>query len=419
MENLFEKIGKKLKATVKEIYLILKQSHKEFNHDKCYRLTSTLAVYSVMSIVPILAMIFALAKGFGFEKLLQEQLLNQIPQNEQFLSRLFTFSKELLQNTQGSLMAGVGVIILFWSASRLFWHLESIFDTIWHVKSTRSYSARFINYTFMIFLLPTLIIVSSSLMVFISSYIVRLKIHLPFLQNIGFFASLPIILVPYVVIWLIFLVLFLLLPNVKVSIKSVLFAAILSGTMFQLLQWVYLKFQFTLSFYNPIYGSFAAIPLFVIWLRLSWSILLFGAEFAATHQFFNIAYPTIPLLSLNFYQTKVLSLKVLSIIVKRFSRGEEFLSTQDISAKLGLQEVFVRDILANMVKAGLLTKTKGDVDGFVPAMGIDLITLGSAIDKLEKVGSSSKFPAHLATEIESFGQMIEKSKRKKLLKDIY
>ena len=74
MENLFEKIGKKLKATVKEIYLILKQSHKEFNHDKCYGLTSTLAVYSVMSIVPILAMIFALAKGFGFEKLLQEQL---------------------------------------------------------------------------------------------------------------------------------------------------------------------------------------------------------------------------------------------------------------------------------------------------------------------------------------------------------
>lgn len=380
-------IGKTTKNRIINFVKKISLAYQEFNFDKCHQLSSTLTVYSIMSVIPILAMIFGVAKGFGFEKKLQEQIINQLPQTEELSSRLINFATNLLDETQGSLITSVGIIILFWSASRLFWHLEHIFDKIWHIKSKRTIGTKFINYFFILFLFPSFILLSNSVMFMISSYLVKLRLQLPFFQNIGFFAKLPFMIIPYVIIWLIFTVLFIFLPNRRISIRSAAIAGIFSGTLFQIVQFLYLKLQLNLSIYNPIYGSFAAIPLLIAWLIFSWSIILFGAELAFVNQFYNPCLKWTNRKNLNFYQKKCLSLKILCLIGNQFTKGGRILTSKDIANTLKLQEITVIDLLNNLVEISLVAKASGRNSGYIPAMGIELFTVGNIVKMLENSNS--------------------------------
>jgi membrane protein len=196
-------------------------------------------------------------------------------------------------------------------------------------------------------------------------------------------------LLPYGVIWVLFTFIYVFMPNIRVTLRAGLLGGIVAGTAFKLLQWAYIYFQVGVSRYNAIYGSFAALPLFLIWLELSWLIVLFGAELSFAHQ--NVDEYELAPDSRNISDSlkKALSLSVLHLMVKTFQRGDRPLTDHQISTSLDIPIRLVRPILNALSAAGLINRTNGEAGNtaaWQPARDISAITVASALEALDKSG---------------------------------
>jgi membrane protein len=368
------------------------QSVHQFYHDQCPFKASALTYYSLLSIVPVLAVIFGAAKGFGLEQLIQAQIL-QLAQNAKWQSevvdRIIAFSHSLLENARGGVIAGVGFLIAFWTVVSIMGEIENSLNQIWDVRISRSLKRRFSDYISVIVLAPFLQIISSSGAVLLAG---RVKLILErnvfpgaFNPAVGFVLNF----VPYVSIWILLSMLYIVMPNTKVPVKSGLLAGIITGTIFQLLQWVYIYFQIGVSSYGAIYGSFAALPLFLVWLQLSWMIVLLGAEIAVAHandETFGY-HPDFSRVSL--WSRKLLLLRLFHLIVKRFCRGEDPLTAPEISNVLEIPLRLVRQLLRDLGTAGMVVETvreKTSELGFQPARSIEEATLKDVLDAYERHG---------------------------------
>ncbi|MDD5255900.1 MAG: YihY/virulence factor BrkB family protein, partial [Candidatus Omnitrophica bacterium] len=257
---------------------IILLSLRRFNEDKCSLSASALTFYSLLSIVPVLAMIFGIAKGFGLDAMLEKQLLEKIPAQDEIITNIMNFSHSLLENTKGGLIAGVGVALLFWTVIKVLGDVERSFNDIWGIKNMRSLMRRFADYLSVMLICPVLLILASSATVFINT---QAKMLTQKISVLGAFAPTVYFLLdllPYTVMWAVFTFLYIFIPNTKVNFKSGILAGIVAGTIYQVMQWVYVHFQIGVANYNAIYGSFAALPLFLVWLQLSWRVVLLGAE---------------------------------------------------------------------------------------------------------------------------------------------
>ncbi|MDY6973367.1 MAG: YihY/virulence factor BrkB family protein, partial [Thermodesulfobacteriota bacterium] len=249
-----------------------------FYEDKCLLSASSLTFYSLLSIVPVLAMAFGIAKGFGFETLLEKELIEKLPGQETILLKVVDFSKRLLENTQGGMIAGIGVIVLLWTVIKLLGHIESSFNEIWGVRRSRPFVRKMSDYLSVMLIGPIFVVVSSSATLFITTQINRIAENTALLSMLNPLIVLMLKMLPYCLIGILLTIIYILMPNTRVKVKSGLVAGIIAGAVFVSVQWGYINFQIVIAKYNAIYGSFAAIPLFLIWLQLSWLIVLFGAE---------------------------------------------------------------------------------------------------------------------------------------------
>ena len=238
--------------------------------------SAALTFYTLMSLVPIAALVFSVMKGFGFEARLNEYLHEQFPQYRVLIDQVLTFANAMIQRTKGGVIASVGVVVLFWSVIKVFNYVESSFNSIWEVRRSRSLTRKFSDYTTVIVIAPILWVISSSIGIQIQQHLLH-------------YTSTPIVNVllgtlSTLVIWTMFTFVYLVMPNTKVKLRSALTAGIIAGTIFVLFQLAYVFIQSRLTNYNAIYGSFAAVPLFLIWLQTSWQIVLFGAELSFAYQ---------------------------------------------------------------------------------------------------------------------------------------
>lgn len=269
-------------ANIKKWFLgfteALKAAYLDFFKDDCYTKASALSFYTLLAIIPVLAVAFGVAKGFGFEKNLEAQLLENFYQQPQLVQKMIEFAHSALENARGGLIAGIGVIFLFWTAFGLLGNFEYMLNTIWKISEMRPWSRRIPDYITLLFLSPIFLIVTGSLTLFIITTIVEYS------RDTGYYnAARPFIYLFYYLLlfslsWILFSFIYYFMPNRKVPLNASIFAGILAGTLFQIIQWGYIHFQIYVTSYNAIYGSFAAIPLFLIWLQLSWLITLIGAE---------------------------------------------------------------------------------------------------------------------------------------------
>jgi len=260
---------------IKQLRVIL-LALRGFNEDKCQLRASALTYYSLLSIVPVLAMGFGIAKGFGFDKLLEAQLLGSFAGQEAIIEQVIGFARSLLDNTRGGVVAGAGVAILFWTVIKVLGNIERSFNDIWGIKQARKFGRKFSDYLSVMLICPILIIVSSSITVFITTQVQLITEKMLLLGAISPLISFILKLLPYSMIWILFTFIYIFMPNTKVSFKSGLLAGILAGSIYEIIQWVYITFQVGVVKYNAIYGSFAALPMFLVWLQLSWLIVLFG-----------------------------------------------------------------------------------------------------------------------------------------------
>ncbi|MBW2136959.1 MAG: YihY family inner membrane protein [Deltaproteobacteria bacterium] len=395
--------------------------------DKCMLRASALTFYSLLSIVPVVAMVFGIAKGFGFEKTLEDLLYKNFVGQEQIIARVVDFAQATLENVKGGLVAGIGLFVLFYTIIKILSHIENAFNDIWGVRRSRSFGRKITDYLSLTMITPILFIMSSALTVIISSS-ARLVIEkIPILGAISPAIFLPMKLLSYCALWVLFTFLYIFLPNARINFKSGALGGIIAGTMYQLFQWIYIHFQIGVAKYNAIYGSFAALPLFFIWLQLSWIIVLFGAELAFAHQ--NVDTYEFEQDCLNISQSfkRLLSLMIVHLLVKQFHRGGRAWDETQISHELDIPIRLVRQIMYDLVTAGVVAEIKveeGRNIAYQPARDPEKMTIKSVMDALEGHGSDnipvvrSKELEGIEESLKTFSDILEASPANVPLKNI-
>lgn len=416
--------GKSFFLKIVRVFIL---SVRGFDEDKCQLRASALTFYSLISIVPVAAMAFGIAKGFGFEKVLEEQLQSKLAGHEEIANKVIQFSHSLLANTQGGLIAGAGLIVLFWAVIKVLGHIEYSFNDIWGIKEKRSFGRMFGDYLSLMLVCPVIFLLSSGVTVFVTTQVNLIMEKFSVLGGFSPFVFFLLKLMPYTLMWALFTFLYVFMPNTKVKPSSGLYGGMIAGTAFQLVQWVYITFQIGFAKYNAIYGSFAALPLFLAWLQLSWLIVLYGAEFSFAHQNED-TYEFEPDAFQASHRVKtLLALHITRHLVKNFLLGNQPARPRDISNQLEIPIRFVNDILFNLVKCGILLKAnvEGNKErGYQPARDINILSIHFVIEALEKSGLNDMNFIHapemslLSSCVQTFGDTIEKMPENKLLKDL-
>ena len=196
---------------------------------------------------------------------------------------IVSFVNSYLIHTRSGIFLGVGLIFLLYTVLMLVNNIEETFNQIWQVNNSRPIIRSFVNYLAMFFLLPIIIVISTGFSIFMETVADKMDdfvILEPIVHKLFSFF-------PYMLMSLIFIVIYVYLPNTKVRFSCAIVPGILAGIAMHLLQIAYINSQVWVTGYNAIYGSFAALPLFMLWLQISWAICLFGAQLTYTNQNLN------------------------------------------------------------------------------------------------------------------------------------
>lgn len=416
----------KPKAFFVRLLRVLLLTIKGYIRDNCALHASALTFYSLLSVVPVAAMAFGIAKGFGLENRLESQLYLRFSGQEEALSKIIDFARSLLANTQGGLIAGIGVAVLFWSAIKVLNHIEGTLNSIWKV-SARSFLRKFTDYLTILIISPLLVVVSSSVNLYITTQVKAIAGKVELLDMASPLILPALKLLPFGLVWLLFVVIYLVMPNTQVRFVSALLAGVVAGTIYQLTQGAYINAQVLVSKYNAIYGSFAALPLFLIWLQISWMIVLLGAEIAFAHQYVNRHMMMADFQKSNVYSRRRYAILILRLIVQRFKDGLTPYTTNRISEALKLPHALVDHLAGHLHDSGIISavQTKSD-DGltFQPAKDIHTITIASVLDALDKRGQED-LPGNMDDDFENLSKVVDdvrsemtRSSANQLIKDI-
>jgi len=363
-----------------------------YQEDSCKFRASALTFFSLLSIVPVIAMMFGIAKGFGLQKRVETEILQRFKGQEEVAEKIVTFANSLLENTKGGLITGIGVLILIWSVMKVLGNIEHSFNEIWGITKPRSIGRKLSDYLSLILICPVLMVVAGSTTVAVSSHASLLLERITFLKSLGPVLLLPLKLLPYCTLWITFTFIFIFMPNTKVKLISGLVAGIVSGTLFQFVQWAYINLQIGVAKYSAVYGSFAALPLFLIWLQISWLILLFGAEIAFAVQNVHTYEYEPDCLSVSHSHKMLLSLLITQQIVKKFCEGESAWDAPEISRALEIPIRLVRQILHELVESNILSEIRKPEDDkevlYQPARDVETLTIKRVVDALDNRGNS-------------------------------
>ncbi|WP_446812042.1 YihY/virulence factor BrkB family protein [Methylomonas sp. 2BW1-5-20] len=414
-------VQEKLIKSLKVIILSL----QGFGRDLCLLRASALTLYSILSIVPVIAMLFGIAKGFGYEKILEQQLLEQAPNQDSLVLQLIGFAQNLLDSTKGEVVAGIGLVVLFWTVITLIGNIEESFNYIWKIAKGRPLGRKFSDYLSLMLLAPVLLIAASSITVFVGTQVTWL-IGVMRLPEFGTWLVINALsLLPLLLMIGLFAFIFIFMPNHKINYRAGLIAGAVTGLIYHLLQWIYLSLQIGVSSYNAIYGSFAALPLFVVWLQSCWIVVLFGCEMAFFIQNYQTYRNNNRFSNLSFALKKFIALQVMHLIVKNFSQLNVPLCAAEIAGRLVAPIEIVQAILSKLISAHLIAELKGPDESeeiYLPAVDINILSIYFVINALEQCGQNylpdSQQVPRISDALESFAGVIQSSAYNCLLKDI-
>ena len=370
----------------------LNLSVRSFMNGEIQLRAGSLTYQTLLAIVPALALVFAIGRGFGFQNLLKTQLFEHFPAQQKVLGTVFKFVDSYLAQSSEGIFVGVGILFLLWTLFSLLSSVEDVFNTVWGIKQPRSIWRKITDSSTILLILPILMICSSGVMMFMSSSLTTLLptgVFSPVIKLIADFLSL-------VMIWLFFAGSYMLIPNVRVKFKNAMIAGIMAGTAFSILQWLFVSGQIYVTRYNAIYGSFSFLPLLLIWLQLVWTITLAGAvvcfssqnifEFSFTNEISRIT---------NNYKWR-LTLAVMTIAVDRYVKQLPPLSPHQISVTYNLPITLVTDASHRLVSCGLLNRIVPEEHGaepkLAPALEPDKISIGLVAERLGSEGSENFIP---------------------------
>jgi len=348
---------------------------------------AALTYSTLLAIVPILAVVFAIARGFGYNKFIEVWFRDALSTQPQAADIIIGFVNSYLVHTQSGIFLGIGLLFMLYTVLMLVSNIEDTFNEIWQVKKPRSIFRTFTDYLAMFFIFPILIVLTSGISIFLAA----MADKIPDFLMLGSAVRTLIDLIPYVLMSGMFIALYIFMPNTRVRPICAVVPGILAGIAMQGLQFVYIHSQIFLSSYNAIYGSFAALPLFMLWMQISWTICLFGAELCYTNQNLDYYDYDAQTSEISHRYRIMLYALLMSRICRRFAEGRRPYTVMELRNETNIPIRFINDLLYELIDARLLieitTDEKGDTSQFMPAEDIKNLSLGTMIDRLESHGT--------------------------------
>ncbi len=385
---------------------------------------AALTYSTMLAIVPIMAVVFAIARGFGYNRYIEIWFRSALQSQPQAADVIVGFVNSYLVHTKSGIFLGIGLAFMLYTVLMLVRNVEAVFNGIWQVKKPRSIFRTFTDYLAMIFLCPIIIVLTSG----ISLVAATAADGTADLIVVGTVAGLAIDLLPYIVMSALFTGLYIFMPNTHVKPRSAIIPGILAGVAMQWLQLFYIHSQIWVSSYNAIYGSFAALPLFMLWVQISWTICLFGAELCYTNQ--NLDYYDYDMqtgdMSLR-YRTMLCAL-LLNRICRRFEEGKRPYTALELREETDVPIRIVNELLFTMTCARLTVEIsrdeKGDTARYMPAESTANLSYGMMVDRLESCGKwkldidVSKYYGEKWAQVLSMRNRYLKDLRGVLIKDL-
>lgn len=348
---------------------------------------AALTFYTLVSIVPVLALAFAVVKGFGLAESLVQNLYSLLPQMPEVVDYMVSFANNTLARTNGGVMATIGLLTLLWAVVNLFESIEVNFNKIWEVKSSRNLVRKYSDYITVVIIAPLLWIVATS----VGTY-TRDMLGIEGVWWLNMASKL----FSLILVWAMFTVIYIVLPNTKVRLRAAIMAAAFAGTSFYLFQTLFIFLMKWMTSYSAIYGSFAALPLFLLWMQYSWKILLMGCElsFALQNEKRYDEERELPVISHD--DTQKFIIAIVCHIARSFVRGEGAVPLIAVRERLGIPSRIASKLILILVDAGILNEVKceqKDYDvAYAPAKDVNSLRV---CDILEAVELFTEHPVEL------------------------
>lgn len=347
---------------------------------------AALTYSTLLAIVPILAVVFAIARGFGFNKYIEEWFRGVLSSQPQAADTIVGFVNSYLIHTQSGIILGIGLVFMLWTVTILIRNIELAFNRIWQVKKPRSFFRTVTDYMGMFILAPIIIVVTSGVSIFVVSFANETE---------GFELLAPMVrrlwdLTPYVLMSAVFIALYVFMPNTKVKLRCAIGPGILAGVAMQGLQLFYIHSQIWVSSYNAIYGSFAALPLFMLWVQISWNICLFGAELCYTSQNMEESAFRTETYEISPRYRLIMSMMLMSHICRRFEKGEKPYTALELKLKTNIPIRVAQELLYELTNMHMVSEVTSDEKGeesvYQPAEDLARLSVGLLIERYESVG---------------------------------
>lgn len=395
----------RLKRIGARFWFLLSGMVKHFFKDDCYNKASALTYYTILAIVPTLALFLGIAKGFGIDQYLEKEIQESFSQQKDIFQYALEFAQQTLKTVQGGVIAGFGIIILVYTAISLMEYIEWAFNDIWKIRPERGWIKKYIEYIAAIIICPLFIIVSSSLTIYARSEVQSVAVLHYLLPLLSF--------LPWLFSWIVFYFLYSLIPDSTAKHWTKIVGAVFAGSLFQLWQIFYFYLQSKVFNYNAIYGAFAIIPLFLIWLQYSWVIALLGAELSARLEI-DIFPHTRYTQKIN---TRQLGLLIVYHCLERFYQLGKPIGDAEMSEDLGVPLNYVEKMIDILLRAKILKKEKTGRKkiGYQPSPQANLYTIKDVLDAIDNDALSelyvdpSKALTKVCTKLDTLHAVLEES----------
>lgn len=343
---------------------------------------ASLTYSTLFSTIPLLAILFAIAKGFGLESFIESQIREALPGQHAVADTIIGFVLSYLNHTKSGVFVGLGLCLLLYTLLSLAANIEQAFNQIWQIDRERSLLRKITDYTGLLFIFPVLFIITGGLSIFLSSFWDDLRD----IVIISSTYALMVELFPYVLMIAVLTGFYVFMPNTRVRFRSALVGGIPAGIAFQVVQYVYIHFQLWVTSYNAIYGSFAALPLFLLWCQISWYICLSGASLCYVDQNLKYFVSGKPLVRISPSHKVFTGLLVMGLACRRFISRKPAADLLTVARELRQPVPLIRDVAQSLQNAGLLVAvSQGSGEGeetYMPAVDAHAISVGEVAQAL-------------------------------------
>ena len=356
----------------------------------------------LFAFIPMMALIYAVARGFGFEELVSQQLTGSFLAEANIAPILLEWVERYLATARDGLFVGIGLVVLIWAVYAFFNMLENSFNSIWNVKKTRSFGRRMTNYVMTLLLVPILVVVTSGISIFLNSTEVLSSV----LQSVEPLRKFMLRFIPFVATSAVFTWIFIAIPSTKVKFSSAIIPGVLMGFLYQVVQALSMYLVVLFTRMSIVYGAFSAIPLVLIWLNITCWLLLIGSALAFAIQNNDwFAYERDIETMSRRYKDYVM-LYLLSVIVRRFEHGDAPQTAQEMALHHQLPIRLVSQLLTRLEDTNIVRRVyveQEEDETFVPAMDTRLITVEMVIGRISAQGTE-EFLQHTPPEMQAFWQ---------------